>query len=75
VHLLPQKVMGQAVMYKKMEIHSVLHCRQSRTKQWPQETCTENLKFGLVVFEICSYANRHTQTYLQQYFTLLLEET
>jgi len=41
----------------KPEAHSILHCRQRRTKPLPQETCSENLvKFGQVVFTArCHY--------------------
>jgi len=34
----------------KLIVHNVLHCGQISTKPRPQATCTENLKYGLVVF-------------------------
>jgi len=33
--------------FTKPEVHNVLHCRQKKTKLWPQVICTENLvQFG-----------------------------
>jgi len=59
----------------KPEVHNVFYCRQKRIEPLPRVTCAENLvKFGRVVFEICSRAdkqtNRHTDTLIAVLRTL-----
>ena len=54
----------------KLDVHSILHCRQRRNKPRPQLTCAENfVKFGRVVFETCERTERqtHTETCSSQY--------
>jgi len=48
-------------LFKKPEVHKLLHCRRRRTEPRPQVTCAENfVKFGRVVFEICERTDRET---------------
>ena len=45
----------------KLQVHYVLNSYHKRTEPWPQLTCTENfVKFGHVVFEICSHRDIQT---------------
>jgi len=58
---------------KPEEVHNVMYCRQKRTKPRPLLTGTENLmKFGHVIFEICTWTDRDTQTCWLQYYAPLL---
>jgi len=40
----------------------VLHCNLRMTEPRPQLTCTKNVKFEHVVFEICEHNGRKKQT-------------
>jgi len=56
-HRLCMPIMGKhsnTTSSTKPEVHNVMHYRE-RTEPWPQLTCTENLEFGWVVFEICKW--------------------